>query len=159
MDRVSKWVKSIPLFLDDPESPSRSSPQPSSLRPKTSSPRYFTLIFSFDCKCRFHSEMSEHQLPFESGHQFGTMDQRPKSHSHHRKTLPLLVDTATMSPLLVSSWSSREKLVKSSSQKGGTLSAEEKKILDRGRLLCCLKVEIKAGVFKMLPVHQVLGVK
>ncbi|KAI9314672.1 hypothetical protein DFJ73DRAFT_861762 [Zopfochytrium polystomum] len=26
--------------------------------------------------------------------------------------------------------------------------------LSRGRLLCCLKVEIKAGVFRMLPVHE-----
>ncbi|EGF83896.1 hypothetical protein BATDEDRAFT_21460 [Batrachochytrium dendrobatidis JAM81] len=26
--------------------------------------------------------------------------------------------------------------------------------VDRGRLLCCLKVEIKAGVYRMLPVHE-----
>ena len=25
----------------------------------------------------------------------------------------------------------------------------------RGRLLCCLKVEIKTGIFRMLPVHEV----
>ena len=27
--------------------------------------------------------------------------------------------------------------------------------VDRGRLLCCLKVEIKTGIYKMLPVHEV----
>jgi hypothetical protein len=30
---------------------------------------------------------------------------------------------------------------------------------DRGRLVCCLKVEIKSGKYKMLPVYQVLMVK
>jgi hypothetical protein len=27
---------------------------------------------------------------------------------------------------------------------------------DRGKLLCCLKIEIRAGVYRMLPVHQVV---
>jgi hypothetical protein len=30
-----------------------------------------------------------------------------------------------------------------------------KKEKDKGKLVCCLKVEIKAGVYKMLPIHQV----
>ena len=28
--------------------------------------------------------------------------------------------------------------------------------VERGKLLCCLKVEIKAGIYRMLPVHQVI---
>ena len=39
--------------------------------------------------------------------------------------------------------------------KSKSFHSKESKERARGRLLCCLKVEIKSGEYKMLPVHEV----
>lgn len=86
-----------------------------------------------------------------------TSIERPKSHLQQR-SLPLLVD-ANVSPLFVSSWSSNEKQSFAKRMKELQKSAllDTKKSLDteKGKLLCCLKVEIRTGVYKMLPIHLV----
>ena len=83
--------------------------------------------------------------------------ERPQSQLQQR-SLPLLVDT-NVSPLFVSSWSSNEKQNFARRMKELHKSAlpDTRKSIDieKGKLLCCLKVEIKTGVYQMLPVHQV----
>ncbi|KAJ3305646.1 hypothetical protein HDV03_001291 [Kappamyces sp. JEL0829] len=138
IDRVTEWVRSIPLFLDDPEHEQTADRPASHQRPKTTLPRGST-----------------------TPNLFGSMDvatakklERPKSQMQNR-SLPTLGEQPMASPLFVRSWSSKEKLVQVGKQKEPALLADGKKSQSPGKLICCLKVEIKSGVYKMLPVHQV----
>jgi hypothetical protein len=70
------------------------------------------------------------------------------------RSLPVLGDQSLSSPLFVSSWSSKEKLVQFN-KKETYVYPDGRKSANKGKLLCCLKVEIKTGIYKMLPVHQV----
>jgi hypothetical protein len=62
----------------------------------------------------------------------------------------------------ISSWSPNDRIqiwgasnINNNKEYQGTNTSELKKSNDRGKLLCCLKVEIRTGVYKRLPVHQV----
>lgn len=76
-----------------------------------------------------------------------------------QKSLPLLKTDNTVSPVFMNSWSSNEKmnLTRRIKELQKNTQTEGRKSIDtqKGKLLCCLKVEIKAGVYKMLPIHQV----
>lgn len=145
MDRVSAWVKSVPLFLDDPETNTRpiESPLPktipSLIRPRTMSPTK-----------RYHSAIN-----LSSTFEPTSNIERPKSQLHQR-SLPLLVES-NLSPIFVSSWSSNEKVDSARRMKEpqtNALGDYRRCDSERGKLLCCLKVEIKNGIYKMLPIHQ-----
>jgi hypothetical protein len=64
------------------------------------------------------------------------------------KSLPLLQSATSQrvqTPFFISSWRSKTEFPPQ-------ITVEKK---NRGELICCLKVEIKSGVYQMLPIHQV----
>ncbi|KAJ3273855.1 hypothetical protein HDV01_003833 [Terramyces sp. JEL0728] len=138
IERVAQWAQGIPMVLEDPDTP---------------------LAYPSQSK----SCISKRKPSGESQSQY-LNDKEEKESQQRQKSLPLLGDmqltaNRVQSPLFVTSFNSKQR-VQEQKKKEPLPPTEPIKYAnienhsERGRLICCLKVEIKSGVYKMLPIHK-----
>ncbi|KAJ3252873.1 hypothetical protein HK103_001118 [Boothiomyces macroporosus] len=144
IERVAQWAQGIPMVLEDPDTPLSHPSQ------------------SKSCISKRKSLGESQSVP-----SLHSNDKEDKESQHRQKSLPLLGEmqltaNRVQSPLFVTSFNSKQR-TQEMKKKDQLPVTEPLKFAhidnhgDRGRLICCLKVEIKSGVYKMLPIHKVVN--
>ncbi|KAJ3321666.1 hypothetical protein HDV06_003959 [Boothiomyces sp. JEL0866] len=145
IERVAQWAQAIPMVLEDPDTPLSYPPQ------------------SKSCISKRKNLGESQSVP-----SLHSNDKDEKESQYRQKSLPLLGEmqltaNRVQSPLFVTSFNSKQR-AQEMKRKDQLPVTEPIKFAnidnhnERGRLICCLKVEIKSGVYKMLPIHKILAI-